>query len=569
MKKTAITVLLTIMASVVSYAQGPYDAWLFSENNYEGTARSVAMGNAFTALGGDLGAVSINPASSAVARYSQISITPSLTFSTNTTIGVPYEKNTTPYFQREMKSRKSQVRIPNAGFSFNFDTGRNHGIKSISLGFVLNSTNSWCEDLYANGTNSKTSFLAALAADATDEITLLNKDRPINEPEYTKADYMNEDAFKYMNWQNTIAYRSGMISAFDTEGKRFVGATETPLEGTNGNSVIQSGKVNQTYGRTVSGNKYEYILNFGANISDFIYIGANLGITSISYDYTHYFREGAVDPDDFKNTYYDSDNNEITTYFKNALYRHTYSADGTGFFGKVGIIVTPGNGLRFGAAIQTPTATTIKEEWQDSGETTFTDSEFNGTAESEIGYNEYDFNSPWRGNFGFAYTLGKIAVLSADYEWVGWKSMRYKIYHGSMEEADIEHFENVNQEIRGTYGTEHNLRIGAEFKPISVLALRAGYNLSTAAQKKMKVYEGEDKRLIDANLPNRHNIALGIGYTSKKSFFADIACRYTFRTNEYIFPYSDYLKDHNGTLSPEIRSRHSNWKVLLTLGWRF
>ena len=91
MKKTALTILLTLAASVCTFAQTAYDAWLFSENNYEGTARSVAMGNAFTALGGDLGAVTINPASGAVARYSQISITPALTFSSNIATGVPYE----------------------------------------------------------------------------------------------------------------------------------------------------------------------------------------------------------------------------------------------------------------------------------------------------------------------------------------------------------------------------------------------------------------------------------------------------------------------------------------------
>ena len=50
MKKTALTILLTVAACVCSFAQTAYDAWLFSENNYEGTARSVAMGNAFTAL---------------------------------------------------------------------------------------------------------------------------------------------------------------------------------------------------------------------------------------------------------------------------------------------------------------------------------------------------------------------------------------------------------------------------------------------------------------------------------------------------------------------------------------
>ena len=61
MKKTAITLLLIGMA-VCAEAQTMYDALRFSENNYEGTARTMAMGNAFTALGGDLGSISINPA---------------------------------------------------------------------------------------------------------------------------------------------------------------------------------------------------------------------------------------------------------------------------------------------------------------------------------------------------------------------------------------------------------------------------------------------------------------------------------------------------------------------------
>ena len=45
MKRTAITILL-ILTAVCGYSQSAYDGLIFSENNYEGTARSVAMGNA-------------------------------------------------------------------------------------------------------------------------------------------------------------------------------------------------------------------------------------------------------------------------------------------------------------------------------------------------------------------------------------------------------------------------------------------------------------------------------------------------------------------------------------------
>ena len=90
MRKTAFIILFAL-AAMSAQAQTAYDAFRFSERNYEGTARSVAMGNAFTALGGDLGSIGINPAGSAVAKYSQFTITPSLTVSTNTTHGVsPY-----------------------------------------------------------------------------------------------------------------------------------------------------------------------------------------------------------------------------------------------------------------------------------------------------------------------------------------------------------------------------------------------------------------------------------------------------------------------------------------------
>ena len=70
MRKTALVLSLTVLTATAASAQTEFDALMFSENNYEGTARTMAMGNAFTALGGDPGAVNINPAGSAVAKYS-------------------------------------------------------------------------------------------------------------------------------------------------------------------------------------------------------------------------------------------------------------------------------------------------------------------------------------------------------------------------------------------------------------------------------------------------------------------------------------------------------------------
>ena len=112
MKSTFTIIATALLAAAYANAQTAADAFLFSENNYEGTARTVAMGNAFTALGGDIGSVTFNPAGTAVAKYSQFSFTPGLTFSSNTTQGVPYNGEELTYFQRQMKSSTTALNLP-------------------------------------------------------------------------------------------------------------------------------------------------------------------------------------------------------------------------------------------------------------------------------------------------------------------------------------------------------------------------------------------------------------------------------------------------------------------------
>ena len=63
MKRILAAAFLSVMA-LQAGAQGWTDALNFSENDYLGTARSVGMGNAMTAVGGDLGSLTFNPAGS-------------------------------------------------------------------------------------------------------------------------------------------------------------------------------------------------------------------------------------------------------------------------------------------------------------------------------------------------------------------------------------------------------------------------------------------------------------------------------------------------------------------------
>ena len=78
---TIFAVVSLFAATSAADAQGLEDAVRYSQNDYFGTARSMALGNAMTALGGDLGSIGINPAGSAVASYGQLTITPGLSIS--------------------------------------------------------------------------------------------------------------------------------------------------------------------------------------------------------------------------------------------------------------------------------------------------------------------------------------------------------------------------------------------------------------------------------------------------------------------------------------------------------
>ena len=243
-------------------------------------------------------------------------------------------------------------------------------------------------------------------------------------------------------------------------------------------------------------------------------------------------------------------------------YKYSYSVNTSGVYGKFGFILTPGMGLRIGAAIQTPTATTVNEFWQRSGQTTYTDSNFNASAESPEGEDYYKFSEPWRANIGIAYTLGKLAIFSVDYEMCNYGSMKFK--RNGFDDGR-EYFIDLNDDIKAIYGKSQMLRAGVEVKPMDVLALRAGYGVTTSPEK----FNLNGEQL---DIPAAQNVSFGLGFISRKSFFADMACRYAFASDEYFMPYNDYMYDADGNVTdfaPEIRNTKSAWKVLLTLGWRF
>ena len=567
MKKALFTILLSTTATIAG-AQTMYDGLTFSQNNYYGTARSIGMGNAMTAVGGDLGSIGINPAGSAVAGYSQFTISPNLTISSMSSSYSAYPTGGSDIFLNERTKNLARVTLPNIGATFNWSTGNRSGLTAITYGFLFNGTNNYTGQMQAGGQNDKTSYLSsmAVAADGFD-IDFLNGFRDANNNEidiWDNAYYNADDRKQFAPWNVIANAQAGAIANYgDTKDPsyywRYIAATEisenTGKKDEDGNyiyDVILGGKLNQAYGRKVTGSKYDAILNVGFNFSHKFFLGVNLGISSLNYDFDEYFKEAAQDPENFPIDF----GEKGSTNFDSYRTRYSYTAEGSGVYGKIGFLFTPVDGIRLGAAVQTPTVMEINERWRHDVNVNYTHSQFNGSAQTPEGNYSYRLRSPYRLNAGAAFTFAGMALLSADYEMTDYSTMKFMSTEGNWDSS----FDDVNDEIRDFMGVSHMIRLGAEFKPVPELAVRAGYNFTTTPEY---VYNGDLKTKLNDRI---NAFSVGLGYSSNGSFFADIAARLMMLSDEYISPYADYLDD---VASPMILNQRDIYSLTATFGWRF
>ena len=540
MKKILAAVFLSAMA-LQAGAQGWTDALNFSENDYLGTARSVGMGNAMTAVGGDLGSLTFNPAGSAVASYSQFTLTPGLSFSTVTGQGsLVDDAGYSIGFEDKIRTTNGRMGLPNFGVMMVYDTRNRSGLKRVSFGIVGNVTRDYTNRLRAQGTNASTTLAGSLASQADGYTTDI----------LSGGFYQNG----IPSWETMVGYQSGIFG--DINGK-YVGLTETLWD--NGN-ITTSDKLSQYYGLRRSGSKYDLLMNFGLDFNDRFYLGANFGLVTLDYRSDETRSEEALAGMDYGN------------HFESLRMRSSFRDSGSGIYMKVGFIARPFDGLRIGAAIQTPTLFDIREEYQLEGRSVADNIEMLQSSPKDEWF--YRLKAPFRANAGIAYTISKMALLSADYEYTNYTGMKLV---PAYDDAYYFDFSDANLDIQDFTGSVHAVRLGAEIKPAPELALRVGYNFTTGAQYNTLSDDGRVVALSDQERKDqiRTAVSFGIGYSSPGSFFMDAAVRFQYLPNEYFTPYWYYTRvdgktyTDNGVTTPEICSQSALCNALVTLGWRF
>ena len=554
-----IAIILTALAAITisASAQDSYYAEMLSRNNYYGTARSIALGGAMTALGGDLGSIAFNPAGSAVNDYSQFTITPGLLVASTL---ASYDPTGKENFSDPTRTNHTKFNIPNLGINLVFYPSSGW-ITSTSLGVIANTTNTFLSYSTGRGVNPYTSFLGSMAAAA------------------------NGMGYNDFGRDLATSYNANQFGEYGLENSyRYVGSSERLRADEAWHYV--PGALNQTAIYNTYGTKTDIAFNLGFNIEDRFYFGVNLGLPTLNYRREELFSEAAQSPEAHPVIFYDANDNLVSTNYVSSTNTYRLNTDANGINARFGFIALLTESLRIGAAIQTPTMLNVNETWEYRASTTYEDSSFDSSAKSSVGEYGYNLRTPYVVDAGIAYTLPGVGLLSIDYELTDFSVMKYSDKQSSYFGEDSWATQNY---INRTFcGLSHSVRAGVEFKPIDFLSLRAGYSFVSDPEKywldtsgnrvTAETWQGYNQIITDSHYFDSvtHAVSFGAGYSSPGSFFADFAVRLTTYPRSYYSPYyygSYAAVDKDGkaldVLAPTELINRSIVDAVLTFGWRF
>ncbi|MDR0418721.1 MAG: hypothetical protein LBH34_00730 [Prevotellaceae bacterium] len=437
-KITLVVIATTLSASI--FAQNEVDALRFSRNFNLGTARSAAMGGAFTALGGDASSLASNPAGIGVYRSSDLTITGNLMQA-----GV-----NSSYMGNSYDDSRTRFGLSNLGIIGTYNLYNDDGLVNLNFGFTHDKLANFNERYEYVG-----SSIDANTGTYLDYFTSIVKD------DVAKG-------FVDLSLEGYMAVELGLTNYINDD---------TIYSNLDGASRTKNGKKSVT-----SGNIGEYGFNFGGNVSNIFYFGVRVGLQSVSFSQTTLDEEWNEKRD--------------TAGLNEFYYKRDYRVDGIGVNFKVGFIVWPFiksdiplAGLRIGAAIHTPTYLSIDDKYE-----LYADSKLFGDNLTYF-YEyvedlEYNLETPLKILAGAAYVFGHQdsdwrGILSLDYEYLDYSKIKTR-----------KDGERVGQNLKmdSYFNSASNFRLGGELGYRNV-SFRAGYGLYGNPYKDIPENEGRDGKV--------------------------------------------------------------------------
>ena len=421
MKKIFYSILAFTFIHNNLLAQDEFDALRYGYTTYNGTARSMSIGNAMGSVGGDFSSLSINPAGIGIYRRGEFVFSPSFNVMTNnsTYLGNTINTSSTKLNFSQFGLVLTSVKKGNAY--------KKSAWKAGSFAFGMNRNETYKNEYVYSGNNQKSSLIEKYAEEFN-ALGGINAVGSVSYPAYA-------------------AYQTWLIDrGFDADSNQAV--AYVPYA----DGIKQTKRVYET------GGMQEYVISAGGNYQEKLMIGATLGIPRVVYNRTLQFDEEDISGDK---------NND----FKYMYFTEKLSTTGTGINLKLGAIFKPVNNFRFGLAFHTPSYIQFNDISYVEMET-HTDSLLQNplssyTQDTALSFN-YGQTTPYKALVSATALFNQYGFITADIEYVDYASMKYNYGQGYENESQL-----INSVIKNTYKGAMNIRVGAEAK-LKEFAFRLG-----------------------------------------------------------------------------------------------
>lgn len=428
--KRYLTFITLSVCTIVS-AQNINDVLRYSNENIQGTARFQGMAGAFGALGGDLSALNINPAGSAVFNNSLFTVS-----------GTNYTRdNTANYFGTVRGASAHDLELNQLGGVFVFRSNNaNSPWKKFSMAANYDMVQNFDDDIRISGnSNEGVDNYFLNFAQGVPFGSILLQDGEFLEDAYldigSRQGFGDQQAF--------LGYYGGVIDPAELEDDNTAYLS---------NSRYQN--INQEFYSNTRGYNSKFTLNMASQYQDFLYLGASLNFHNTIYD--RY--------DEFSESGYNADSEIQFTTFDNLL--HTR---GSGFSFSLGAIAKLSEFIRIGGSYQSPTWYRLTDDFSQRINSDLADDDIDFINLNVVNlFETYTIKTPGKLTGSMALIFGKNALLSFDYQYQDMSNAELRPEHDSS-------FASVNSDISSDLGSVSSFRVGGEYR-IARVSLRGGYH---------------------------------------------------------------------------------------------
>ena len=445
-----------------NFSQGIIDAVNWSIENESGNARYSAMGGAFGALGGNLSAITNNPASGAVFELSRFG--GSLISNSNQT-----ESN----FKSNLNNLKTQNANYQIGLIYVFRNYGNGNLKKFSIGLNFQPQNIYNHDIKISGNNNNS--IDKFFLNNAQGINLNNISVGSNESISGVYKWLG-DNIGYSAQQAFLGYQSYLLN-YDSDTNSYYSLAKYN-DGLNQENLVFT----EGYNNIAS-------LNLSFQYKSNLYMGINLNFHDVLYEKENRHTE----------TNFDNDSAITRIDFRNYL-----STIGNGFSLQGGMIYKFGS-LRFGISYKSPTFYAFTDNLDQYLETNSIDS--NGVSYTDIidprvtNIYEYHYKSPSKFTFSTGAVINNMILLNVDIISKNYSKSTYKHRFDGV-------YSDLNNAISKNLTNILDYNIGTEIK-INNFSIRGGYKILNSPFKN-----------VDDNYFNAKSFGLGYNFRSSTLDFA-------------------------------------------------